>query len=271
MTSTQMHGEMSKRYRTRMTELTQTARTVLHTSLVSNQDPKVRSSLPSFLLTNTNLIQYAGVSLPTAESALGEVDASLIQDQSPKVRPSPRLLPHLKLLIFIINAANSTPAPLSARQPSERSSRRTTTRTLRPRLAAHSMHPRTRILGAHRGIAGLRLIGRVVILASDVEQLAEAVIEGGLGKCAAAPTSMSSPIHGSTPSPTQHEVLQNFLKSLLNRKDRAASPWTAESPGAVGTIAAESVGVGASGKMPVTGPWTSSGSVGGEASRNEGS
>jgi dynein light intermediate chain 1, cytosolic len=46
----------------------------------------------------------------------------------------------------------------------------------------------------------------------------------GIGKRAGAPT---SPIIGSAPSPTgqtQHEVLQNFFKSLLNTKDRAVSP-----------------------------------------------
>lgn len=57
----------------------------------------------------------------------------------------------------------------------------------------------------------------------------------GIGKRAGAPT---SPIIGSAPSPTgqtQHEVLQNFFKSLLNTKDRAVSPGTsAVSPG-VGT------------------------------------
>jgi len=43
----------------------------------------------------------------------------------------------------------------------------------------------------------------------------------------------TSPILGGAPSPTQHEVLQNFFKSLLNPKDRAASPGTsAVSPGA---------------------------------------
>lgn len=36
----------------------------------------------------------------------------------------------------------------------------------------------------------------------------------------------NSPILGSAPSPTQHEVLQNFLKSSLNAKDRVASPRT---------------------------------------------
>jgi dynein light intermediate chain 1 len=54
----------------------------------------------------------------------------------------------------------------------------------------------------------------------------------GIGKRAGAPT---SPIIGSAPSPTgqtQHEVLQNFFKSLLNTKDRAVSPGTsAVSPG----------------------------------------
>jgi dynein light intermediate chain 1, cytosolic len=54
-----------------------------------------------------------------------------------------------------------------------------------------------------------------------------------LGKRAGAPT---SPIIGSVPSSTgqtQHEVLQNFFKSLLNTKDRTASPGTsAVSPGA---------------------------------------
>jgi dynein light intermediate chain 1 len=70
----------------------------------------------------------------------------------------------------------------------------------------------------------------------------------GLGRRAGAPT---SPILGSAPSPTQHEVLQNFFKSLLNSKDRAASPGTsAVSPGA------------ATGKPPPTGPRTSGGGAG---------
>jgi dynein light intermediate chain 1 len=77
----------------------------------------------------------------------------------------------------------------------------------------------------------------------------------GLGKRAAgAPT---SPIMGSAPSPTgqtQHEVLQNFFKSLLNTKDRAASPGTsAVSPGAA-----------AAGRAP-TGPRTSGGGAQGDA------
>jgi hypothetical protein len=85
---------------------------------------------------------------------------------------------------------------------------------------------------------------------------------GGLGRRAGAPT---SPILGSAPSPTQHEVLQNFFKSLLNPKDRAASPGTsAVSPGAAGTATA-------SGKPPATGPRTSSGSTGGGASGSGGS
>lgn len=84
---------------------------------------------------------------------------------------------------------------------------------------------------------------------------------GGLGKRAGAPT---SPILGSAPSPTgqtQHEVLQNFFKSLLNTKDRAASPGTsAVSPGA------------AAGKPPPTGPRTSGGGAGtGGASASGGS
>ena len=68
---------------------------------------------------------------------------------------------------------------------------------------------------------------------------------------------------GSGPSPTQREVLQNFFKGLLNPKDRVASPGTlAMSPGAAGTIAVATV----SGKTQVTGPRTSSRSVGGLAS-----
>lgn len=73
----------------------------------------------------------------------------------------------------------------------------------------------------------------------------------GLGRRAGAPT---SPIIGSAPSPTgqtQHEVLQNFFKSLLNTKDRGASPGTsAVSP----TTAA--------GNVPPTGPRTSGGGGG---------
>ena len=90
-----------------------------------------------------------------------------------------------------------------------------------------------------------------------------AEMEGGLGRRAGAgaPTS-TSPVLGSAPSPTQHEVLQNFFKSLLNPKDRAASPSTsAVSPGA-GAIATAT----ASGKTQAKGPRTSSGSVGGGGS-----
>jgi dynein light intermediate chain 1 len=72
----------------------------------------------------------------------------------------------------------------------------------------------------------------------------------GIGRRAGAPT---SPIIGSVPSPTgqtQHEVLQNFFKSLLNTKDRAGGV----SPG----TSAVSPGVGPS-KVPPTGPRTSGG------------
>ena len=52
----------------------------------------------------------------------------------------------------------------------------------------------------------------------------------------------------------QHEVLQNFFKSLLNPEERAASPVTsAVSPGAT---------TAATGKPAATGPRTSSGSGG---------
>jgi dynein light intermediate chain 1 len=84
----------------------------------------------------------------------------------------------------------------------------------------------------------------------------------GLGKRGGAPT---SPIVGSAPSPTgqtQHEVLQNFFKSLLNTKDRAPSPGTsAVSPGA------------APGKVAPTGPRTSGGGggAGGSAQTDGGS
>ncbi|KAN0140383.1 hypothetical protein V8E53_001592 [Lactarius tabidus] len=84
---------------------------------------------------------------------------------------------------------------------------------------------------------------------------------GGLGRRAGAPT---SPILGSAPSPTQHEVLQNFFKSLLNPKDRAASPGA----GIPGTAAASGSG---SGKPAAAGPRTSSGSTGGGASGSWGS
>ena len=79
----------------------------------------------------------------------------------------------------------------------------------------------------------------------------------GLGKRGGAQT---SPISGSTPSATghwqtQHEVLQNFFKSLLNTKDRAPSPGTsAVSPGA------------AAGKAAPTGPRTSGGGGGASGS-----
>jgi len=77
----------------------------------------------------------------------------------------------------------------------------------------------------------------------------------GVGRRDGAPT---SPIIGSAPSPTgqtQHEVLQNFFKSLLNTKDRGGvSPGTsAVSPGA-GTS-----------RVPPTGPRTSGGGAGGGA------
>jgi len=72
-----------------------------------------------------------------------------------------------------------------------------------------------------------------------------------LGRRAGAPT---SPILGSAPSPTQHEVLQNFFKSLLNPKDRAASP---------GTSAVSAVSPGAApGKPPATGLRTSGAGAG---------
>ena len=58
---------------------------------------------------------------------------------------------------------------------------------------------------------------------------------------------------GSAPSPTQHEVLQNFFKSLLNPKDRAASP-----------------GAAAPGKAPRTGPRTSGGGAGGSGASASG-
>ena len=83
---------------------------------------------------------------------------------------------------------------------------------------------------------------------------------GGLRR-GGAPT---SPSLGSAPSPTQHEVLQNFFKSLLNPKDRVASPGTsAVSPG---TTAAPTA------RPAATGQRTSSGSAdGGGASESGGS
>ena len=81
---------------------------------------------------------------------------------------------------------------------------------------------------------------------------------GGLRR-GGAPT---SPSLGSAPSPTQHEVLQNFFKSLLSPKDRAASPGTsAVSPGATAAPA---------GKPVATGPMTSSGSAGGGGASESG-
>jgi len=74
----------------------------------------------------------------------------------------------------------------------------------------------------------------------------------GVGRRAGAPT---SPMVGSAPSPTgqtQHEVLQNFFKSLLNTKDRGGV-----SPGTSGV----SPGVGT--RVPPTGPRTSGGGAGG--------
>ena len=55
---------------------------------------------------------------------------------------------------------------------------------------------------------------------------------------------------GGAPSPTgqtQHEVLQNFFKSLLNTKDRGASPASAVSPGAAPGKAGTSTGPRTSG------------------------
>jgi len=83
----------------------------------------------------------------------------------------------------------------------------------------------------------------------------------GVGRRAGAPT---SPMVGSAPSPTgqtQHEVLQNFFKSLLNTKDRSGV-----SPGTSGV----SPGVGTS-RVPPTGPRTSGGGGGGSAQADAGS
>jgi dynein light intermediate chain 1 len=57
---------------------------------------------------------------------------------------------------------------------------------------------------------------------------------------------------GGAPSPTgqtQHEVLQNFFKSLLNTKDRGVSPGSASavSPGATAGKAGASTGPRTSG------------------------
>ena len=52
----------------------------------------------------------------------------------------------------------------------------------------------------------------------------------------------------------QHEMLENFFKSLLSPKGRTASPGVSPSAGAPAA---------ASGETPVTGTSTSSGSVGG--------
>lgn len=57
---------------------------------------------------------------------------------------------------------------------------------------------------------------------------------------------------GGAPSPTgqtQHEVLQNFFKSLLNTKDRGVSPGSASavSPGATAVNAGTSTGPRTSG------------------------
>ena len=75
----------------------------------------------------------------------------------------------------------------------------------------------------------------------------------GVGRRAGAPT---SPMVGSAPSPTgqtQHEVLQNFFKNLLNAKVRSGvSPGTSRVSPGVGTS-----------KVPPTGPRTSDGGAGG--------
>ena len=53
-------------------------------------------------------------------------------------------------------------------------------------------------------------------------------------------TALTSPIPGSAPSPTQHEVLQNVFKILLNLKDQATRLGTsAVSPGATASVTRE--------------------------------
>ena len=64
-----------------------------------------------------------------------------------------------------------------------------------------------------------------------------------------------STILKSAPSPTQHEVLQNFLKSLLDPKDHAVSPEVSPDAGAIAA---------ASGEKPATGLRTSSRTVVGD-------
>ena len=101
-------------------------------------------------------------------------------------------------------------------------------------------------------------------LATVERALAE--MEGGstLERCAGAPIS-TSPIFESEPSMVQHEVLQNFIKRLLNPKGLTASLGV--SPG-TGTMAAVSVSPDCSEK---TAPRTLSGGVGGRASVSGGS
>ncbi|KAF8260901.1 hypothetical protein EI94DRAFT_1747313 [Lactarius quietus] len=82
----------------------------------------------------------------------------------------------------------------------------------------------------------------------------------GLGRRMGAPT---LPFLGSAPTSTQHELLQNFFKNLLNSRDRAETPSTsAESPRAGTTVTS-------SGKLVATRPRTSSGSSGGGARGSE--
>ena len=100
-----------------------------------------------------------------------------------------------------------------------------------------------------------------------------AEIEGSstLERCAGAPTSMTSPILGSEPSTAQHEALQNFIKRLLNPKDRTASPGVSPDAGTMAAASASSATSASPDCSGKTAPRTSSGGVGGPASESRGS
>ncbi|KAF8261673.1 dynein 1 light intermediate chain [Lactarius quietus] len=187
-----------------------------------------------------DLSSDAGVDMDEEEDGARKLYASLVQDQGPKPTPLPPL-------------NNPTPEQAFLSKNYDENARRA---DRDPRGIFRT--PNDASAPPTAGLVGP--LGSSSFSLPTVER-ALAEMEGssggatlGLGRRSGAPT---SPILGSAPSPTQHEVLQNFFKSLLNPKDRAASPGTsAVSPGA-GTAA---------GKPAATGPRTSSGSTGGGAS-----
>jgi hypothetical protein len=163
--------------------------------------------------------------------------ASLVQDQGPKVRSKP---------------PDSFPHPISSRVITHSRPRSHPSTTPTPEQDFLSKNYDENARRADRDPRGIfrtptdasaapaaGLVGPLGSSSFSLPTVERALAEmegssgatlGGLGRRAGAPT---SPILGSAPSPTQHEVLQNFFKSLLNPKDRAASPGTsAVSPGA---------------------------------------